>query len=202
MNDSLRVKGRYTIGVSRPVFGTRWIVIALTKIIQFSNSKTVRTLAKKLRNTIPYTSTVKRGVGNLLTTVGINDMLDKYFSGTSYSVNLLFGLIGSVSTGVSISDTMSSHPGWSETIGYEGPGRNYAYWDSASGGSKYGHLSSGEPGGFLATAGYSIRGIFLTDNWAQAGTTGMLVSAGLLTGGIVTVVYGDRIFIEYTMTLS
>jgi hypothetical protein len=57
-------------------------------------------------------------VSNLVVDVGINDLLDKYFKGSTYTAAWWIGLknTGTVSAG----DTLASHGGWTENTTYTG----------------------------------------------------------------------------------
>lgn len=57
-------------------------------------------------------------VSNLVTDAGINDLLDKYFKGSSYTAAWYVGLKGAGT--ISASDTLASHGGWSEITAYTG----------------------------------------------------------------------------------
>lgn len=53
---------------------------------------------------------------NLVTNVGRNDILDKYFKGSAYTATWFVGLKG---TGApAAADTMASHPSWTEVTAY------------------------------------------------------------------------------------
>ena len=51
-------------------------------------------------------------IHNLVTTGGMDNLLDTYFSGSGYTAAWYMGLMGSGT--VADTDTMASHPGWSE----------------------------------------------------------------------------------------
>jgi hypothetical protein len=54
----------------------------------------------------------KDTVFNLVTTVGKNDLLDKYLKGSAYTQTFRMGLAGAGTKAVG--DTQASHAGWSE----------------------------------------------------------------------------------------
>lgn len=138
-------------------------------------------------------------IENLVTTVGKNDALDKYLSGSAYTAAWYLGLISSTgfSTGVSIADTAASHSGWVEDQGYSQGSRPTAAFSAAAAGSK--SLSSALT--FSITATTTIKGCFLMSNATKGGTTGILYSAGLFTGGDKSVSSGDTLNVSYSASL-
>lgn len=138
-------------------------------------------------------------IDNLVTTVGKNDALDKYLSGSAYTAAWYLGLISSTSYGVgpAVGDTAASHAGWTEDQGYSQASRPTASFSAASAGSKA--LSSAAV--FSINANTTIKGCFLISNSTKGGTTGILYSAGLFTGGDKVVQNGDTLNVSYTASL-
>jgi spermidine synthase len=70
---------------------------------------------------------------NLVVNVGLKDMNDKYFTGSSYTAAWYIGLYGSASTNnPAASDTMSSHAGWTEVTDYSQSNRPTATFAAAT----------------------------------------------------------------------
>lgn len=138
-------------------------------------------------------------IENLVTTVGKNDALDKYLSGSAYTAAWYIGLIGSTSytSGVVAGDTAASHGGWVEATGYSQASRPTAAFSSASAGTK--SLSAALS--FSINADTTIKGSFLMSVATKGGTTGMLYSAGLFTGGDKVVQNGDTLNVSYSASL-
>lgn len=138
-------------------------------------------------------------IENLVTTVGKNDALDKYLSGSAYTAAWYVGLISSASfaAGPVDADTAASHAGWTESANYTQGTRPAAAWSGASGGSK----SLSTPAQFSINANVTIKGCFLISNNAKSGTTGILYSAGLFSGGDKIVQNGDTLNVSYTASL-
>jgi len=136
-------------------------------------------------------------IDNLVVTVGKNDLLDKYLSGTSYTATWYMGLISATSftTGLAATDTASSHPGWVEDTGYSNTARPTAAWSAASNGSK--SLSSALVFNINTTT--TIKGCFLINNATKGGTTGVLFSAGLFANGDKLLSSGDILSVNYTL---
>lgn len=162
--------------------------------------------AKQLRETMRGMEELKGDLDtfdNLVTTVGKNDALDKYLAGSSYTAAWYMGLISSTSyTAVAVGDTMSSHSGWLEagsgnTPVYSQGARPTTAWSSASSGSK--SLSSALT--FSFTGSGTVKGCFINSVATKDGTTGILWSAGLFTGGDKTVANGDSLAVSYTASL-
>lgn len=134
-------------------------------------------------------------ISNLVTTAGKNDALDKYLAGSAYTAAWYLGLMSSVSyTAISAADTSASHGGWTEDVTYSQGARPTAAWSAASGGSKA--LSAALAFSINGTA--TIKGCFLISVATKSGTTGILYSAGLFSGGDKAVASGDTLNVSYT----
>jgi hypothetical protein len=138
-------------------------------------------------------------IHNLVTTAGGNNMLDNQFSGSSYTAAWYLGLISTTSytTGPAIGDTSASHAGWTEDQNYSQSTRPAASWNSAASKSKA--LSSGAV--FTMNATTTIKGCFLINNSTKGGSTGVLYSAGLFSGGDQPVVSGNTLTVSYTASV-
>jgi hypothetical protein len=137
-------------------------------------------------------------IPNLVTTAGKNDALDKYLAGSAYTAAWYLGLIDSTSfTAVAAGDTAASHAGWTENTGYSQGSRPTAAWAAASAGSK----AFSSAASFSINANATIKGCFLISNSTKSGTTGILYSAGLFSGGDKVVQNGDTLNVSYTASL-
>ena len=137
---------------------------------------------------------------NLVTTAGKNDLLDKYLAGSSYNAVWYLGLISytSYTTGAAVGDNSGSHPGWTESTNYSQSTRVAPTFSLASGGSK---AASG-PAVFSINSTDTIKGTFLISNSTKGGSTGVLYSAGIFTGGDKNVASGDVLNVTYTASVS
>lgn len=144
-------------------------------------------------------------IDNLVTTVGKNDILDKYLAGSAYTAAFYLGIISSVSyTAVAVGDTMGSHAGWLEAGAanvpiYSQGARPTAAWSAASAGSK---ALSAALVFTIATTGGTLKGCFLTTVSTKDGTTGILYSAGTFTGGDKIVAVADSLSVSYTASMA
>lgn len=138
-------------------------------------------------------------IENLVTTGGKNDALDKYLAGSGYTAAWYLGLISSTgyTTGADVADTMASHGGWAEDQNYSNGTRVAPAFSAAAAGSK----TTSSAAAFNINSATTIKGCFLTTGSAKGGTTGILYSAGLFTGGDKAVSSGDTLNVSYTASL-
>lgn len=108
------------------------------------------------------------GFENLVTTVGKNDLLDKYFKGAAYTAAWFLGLKG---TGTAVvGDTLASHGTWAEVNPYTG-NRPAITFGTTSGGSNTATAVS-----YTITGSATVAGAFVSS--VNTGTAGILYSAG------------------------
>ena len=140
-------------------------------------------------------------INNLVTDVGANDALDKYLSGSAYTAAWYLGLISltGYTTGVAAGDTMASHGGWAEDVMYSNATRVAPSFAAAAARSKATSVAAAFNINGTTT---TIKGCFLTSNSTKSGTTGILYSAGLFTGGDKAVAAGDTLNVTYTASLT
>ena len=63
----------------------------------------------------------REDIENLIPTIGLNDILDKYFKGSSYTAGWFVGLIDNAGfSALASGDTLASHTGWTEFTNYTG----------------------------------------------------------------------------------
>lgn len=134
---------------------------------------------------------------NLVVTEGKNDLLDKYFTGSSYTATWYLGLVdGASAPTYAAGDTMSSHAGWTENEDYAAATRPAPTWNGASSGSKATNATS-----FSIDATATIAGAFMTTDNTKGGTSGILYSAGNFSGGNRSVASGDTLNVTYTASV-
>ena len=140
---------------------------------------------------------------NLVVNEGLQDMNDKYFSGSSYTAAWYLGLITGpgASTTIAAGDTLASHAGWTEYSDYTG-NRKAVTFGGASLADPSVIDNSGAPNAFVITApGGTVAGAFLTD--VATGTVGILFSASdFQSPGDRAVVAGDTLNVTYTFSLD
>jgi len=145
-------------------------------------------------------------IKNLVVTVGKNDLLDKYFSGSAYTAAWYMGLVDNASfSAYAAGDTLASHAGWLEFLDYtiSGSSTNRATpsWGSASAGSKASTATTFTISGAGGTVLGAIMCTTQARNTASNGGAGILYSAGSFTGGSRAVVSGDSLLVTYTASV-
>lgn len=139
---------------------------------------------------------------NLVVNVGLQDMNDKYFTGSSYSATWYLGLITGPGVTTSATDTMASH-GWTEFTGYSQATRVTCSFGSATSANPSVITNSGSPAAFSINATGTVGGAFLTSNNTKSGTTGILFSEKAFSSpGDRSVVNGDTLTVTYTFSLT
>jgi hypothetical protein len=142
----------------------------------------------------------KDTVFNLVTTVGKNDLLDKYLKGSAYTQTFRMGLAGAGTKAAA--DTQTSHAGWSEVGLANAPTYTGNRKDVTMGAAAAG-VSTSPTQSFAMTSSGTVAGCF-TNNGGSAtidNTTGILFSAGDFTAGSKTVTSGDTINVTYSLSV-
>ena len=133
---------------------------------------------------------------NLVVTVGKNYLLETSFRGGTAVTTWYVGL---KDTGtVAAADTMGSHAGWAELTGYSNSVRPTLTLAAAASGSTD---NSAAKASFTINATASIYGGFVTSNNTVGGTTGTLYGAGDFTVSPRSVVSGDTLNVQVTLTV-
>lgn len=128
-------------------------------------------------------------VHNLVTNVGRNDVLDKYFKGSSYTAAWYLGLKG---TGTAAAgDTALSHAGWSEVTPYSGNRPAITFGTTSS------QSNTATAVSYSITGSATVAGAFIQS--ANSGTSGILYSAGDF-GSSRSVANGDTLNVTPTVT--
>jgi hypothetical protein len=202
--EDVLVHGHYDVVCMAPVEERRAEYIALRdRIAAEELVGTDPALLEQLRAelaAIPQYERWRDSFDNLVTTVGKNDLLDKYLKGSAYTQTFVMGLKGAGSAAAG--DTQASHAGWTERGGTNAPAytgnRPAITFNSASSGS-----SSSPTTAFAITSAGNVDGCFMNNGGSATkdNTTGVLFSAGDFTGGAKTVGNGDTLNVTYTLSV-
>jgi hypothetical protein len=141
---------------------------------------------------------------NLVVNVGLKDMNDKYFAGSSYTATWYIGLYGAAGSNTpAASDTMASHAGWTEVTNYSQSTRPACSFGSATTADPSVITNSGSAAAFSINATVTVGGAFLTSDNTKGGTSGILFSASAFASpGDRNVVSGDTLTVTYTFSLD
>jgi len=141
---------------------------------------------------------------NLVVNVGLQDMNDKYFSGSSYTAAWYIGLYGAAaSNNPAASDTAASHAGWTEITPYSNATRPACTFGAATAADPSVITNSGSPAAFNINGTATVGGAFLISNSTKGGTTGILFSASdFAAPGDRVVASGDTLNVTYTFSLD
>lgn len=141
---------------------------------------------------------------NLVVNVGLKDMNDKYFLGSSYTAAWYIGVYGAGSSNnPAASDTAATHAGWTEVTTYSQATRPAAVFAAATTADPSVISNSGSPAQFSITGTTTVGGAFLISNSTKGGTSGILFSAAdFQAPGDRSVVSGDIINVTYQFSLD
>ncbi len=129
---------------------------------------------------------------NLITTVGLNHILDTQFHASTQVTTWSIGLKGAGTPAAG--DTMASHATWSEITDYSGDRKEWTE-GAASGGS----MTNASSVDFSVTGTATIAGAFL--NTASTGTAGTLYGVVDFSSAR-SVISGDTLQVTVTVTAA
>lgn len=130
-------------------------------------------------------------VENLVTNAGLDDVLAKYFKGSSYTAAFYVGLKGAGT--IAAGDTLASHAGWTEVTAYTGNRQAITLGSVAS----QSVSNSGSVNAFAITGTATVAGGFLAT--VATGTSGILYGAADF-GTSRSVLNGDTLNVTVTLT--
>lgn len=130
-------------------------------------------------------------IENLVTNEGLNDLLSKYFKGSSYTAAFFLGLKGAGLPAAA--DTLASHAGWTEVTAYTGS-RQAVTLGTVSGQSV---SNSGAVNAFAITGSATVAGGFLCT--VATGTSGILYGVADF-GTSRSVINGDTLNVTCSLT--
>ena len=141
---------------------------------------------------------------NLVVNVGLKDMNEKYFSGSSYSATWYLGLYGAASSNnPAAGDTMASHSGWTEVTDYSESTRPQCVFGTATTADPSVISNTTSVAVFSINNATTVGGAFLTSDNTKGGTTGILFSAAdFQAPGDRSVVSGDVLNVTYQFSLD
>ena len=141
---------------------------------------------------------------NLVVNVGLQDMNDKYFTGSTYTATWYIGLYGAASSNnPAASDTAVSHAGWTEITPYSNATRPACVFGGATNADPSVITNSLSPAQFNINSTATVGGAFLISNNVKGGTLGILFSASdFQSPGDRNVSSGDTLNVTYTFSLD
>lgn len=135
---------------------------------------------------------------NLVTNVGLNDNLDKYLKGSTYTAAFYVGLTDGTPT-TDPTDTMASHVGWAEVTAYSESVRQTLVLGTVASQSVD---NSSNKASFSINGTATVGGAFIVTDSTKGGTTGILYGVGAFGGGDKSVSNGDTLNVTVTCTAA
>lgn len=138
-------------------------------------------------------------IKNLVVNEGLDDALDKYFKGSTYTAAHYVGLTDGTPT-FAAADTLASHAGWVEVTAYDEGVRQTLTLGAVSGQSVDNSASKAV---FTVSANdTTIGGAFIATNSTKGGSTGTLYGGGAFTAGDKTIDDGDVLNVTVTASAA
>lgn len=138
-------------------------------------------------------------VDNATTTVGLNYLLNTAFNSGTAITAWFCGLVdNSGFTGGATADTMSSHAGWAEFVGYAETVRQT--W--GSGAATTASVTNSSPMVFTINASGTVNGIFVSSSNTKSGTAGTLWNMAAIVTTPLPVLSGDVLDVTYTYSIT
>ena len=136
---------------------------------------------------------------NLVVNAGLDDILDKYLKGSSYTAAFYVGLTAGTPS-VAAGDTMGSHGGWTEVTAYDEGTRETLTLGSVS--SQSVDNSASKASFTVSSDDTTIGGAFVTTDDTKGGSSGTLYGGGAFTAGDKTLDDDDTLEVTVTLTAS
>lgn len=135
-------------------------------------------------------------IGNIVVNVGLNEILDKFYKGSTYTATHYVGLkdTGSIVAG----DTMSSHAGWTTITPYSNATDPAVTWGTVASQSVD---NSASPAAFSINATDTVFGAFMKTDNTKGGTAGILIG-GADFAASRGVANGDTLNVTVTATMA
>jgi hypothetical protein len=187
MQDIVSVGAGDAVGGAAQANGLSESGITMTSVYRFE--------ARDPEGNIKWVEEVK----NLVTNVGLDDLLDKYLKGSAYTASFFVGLTDGTPT-IAATDTMASHAGWVEVTAYTEATREALTLGAVSGQSVD---NSASRANFTINANATtIGGGFITTVNTKGGTTGTLYNASAFNAGNKLLDSGDTLSVTVTLTAA
>lgn len=133
---------------------------------------------------------------NTVVNVGLDDILDKYWKGSTYTAAHYVGLTSATPTPAA-GDTMASHGGWTEITDYSESVRQTLTLGTVSSQSVD---NSASKAAFSINGTATVGGAFVTTDSTKAGSSGTLIGIAAFGGGNKSVTSGDTLNVTVTLT--
>jgi hypothetical protein len=141
----------------------------------------------------------REAILNAFTNEGLDELLNKFYKGSSYSAAHYVGLINnSPAPTLANADTMASHSGWAESADYSEANRQTITWGTVSGQSVN---NSAAKAVFSINGTVTVYGAFVTTNNTKSGTTGILIATGAFSTPR-SLINGDTLNVTVTATAA
>lgn len=138
------------------------------------------------------------GGTNIMTNEGLDEVLDKFYKGSTYTATHYVGLLDDSPT-LAAADVMNSHAGWVEAVPYSDANRQTLTLGTVASQSVD---NSASKASFTINATDTVGGLFLTTDNTKSGTTGNLIGEVAFSGGDKAVADGDTLNVTATLTAA